>query len=139
MQLFIKKSITAMLAQQMIEAAAKKAQEIGFSIAITIVDESGNLKAFSRMDNAPLISIDASRKKAITAVGFGFPTGDAWYNFIKDDPILNDGAHNLKDFMLLGGGSPIIIDGTIIGAIGISGGHYKQDEQCMNSALTLLA
>jgi uncharacterized protein GlcG (DUF336 family) len=139
MQLFTKKSITALLANQMIEAATKKAQEIGFSIAITIVDESGNLKAFSRMDNAPLISIDASRKKAITAVGFGFPTGDAWYNFIKDDPILNGGAHNLKDFILLGGGSPITIDATIVGAIGISGGHYKQDEQCMNAALSILA
>ncbi|MEI8138149.1 MAG: heme-binding protein, partial [Bacteroidota bacterium] len=89
MNTFTKKSISTMLAQQMIEAATKKAQEIGFSIAITIVDESGNLKAFSRMDSAPLIAIDASRKKAVTAVGFGFPTGDAWYNFIKDDPILN--------------------------------------------------
>ena len=139
MQLFTKKSITALLANQMIEAATKKAQEIGFSIAVTIVDESGNLKAFSRMDNAPLISIDASRKKAVTAVGFGFPTGDAWYNFIKDDPILNDGAHNLKDFILLGGGSPITIDGAIVGAIGISGGHYKQDEECMNAALSIVS
>ena len=139
MNTFTKKSISTMLAQQMIEAATKKAQEIGFSIAITIVDESGNLKVFSRMDNAPLISIDASRKKAVTAVGFGFPTGDAWYNFIKDDPILNHGAHNLKDFILLGGGSPITIDGAIVGAIGISGGHYKQDEECMNAALSILA
>ena len=128
-----------MLAQQMIEAATKKAQEIGFSIAITIVDESGNLKAFSRMDKAPLIAIDASRKKALTAVGFGFPTGDAWYNFIKDDPILHEGAHNLKDFILLGGGSPITIDGEIVGAIGISGGHYKQDEQCMNAAINIIS
>jgi uncharacterized protein GlcG (DUF336 family) len=139
MNTFTKKSITSILAKQMLEAATKKAEEIGFAIAITIIDESGNLKAFSRMDNAPLISIDASRKKAVTAVGFGFPTGDAWYNFIKDDPILNDGAHNLKDFILLGGGSPITIDGTIVGAIGVSGGHYKQDEQCMKAALTLLA
>lgn len=138
MQLFTKKSITALLANQMIEAAIKKAEQIGFSIAVTIVDESGNLKVFSRMDQAPLIAIDSSRKKAITAVGFGFPTGDAWYNFIKDDPILKDGAHNLKDFILLGGGSPITIDGSIVGAIGISGGHYKQDEQCMNAALNLL-
>ena len=139
MNTFTKKSITSLLAQQMIDAAIKKAQEIGFSIAITIVDESGNLKAFSRMDNAPLISIDASRKKAVTAVGFGFPTGDAWYNFIKDDAILNAGAHNLKDFILLGGGSPIIIDGVIVGAIGVSGGHYKQDEECVKNALSTVA
>ncbi len=139
MNTFTKTSITTELAKQMLDAATTKAEEIGFAIAITIIDESGNLKAFSRMDNAPLIAIDASRKKAVTAVGFGFPTGDAWYNFIKDDPILNDGAHNLKDFILLGGGSPITIDGTIVGAVGVSGGHYKQDEQCMNAALSLLA
>ena len=138
MRVHVKKSITALLATQMIDAAAQKAEEIGMSIAITIVDESGVLKAFSRMDTAPLVAVDASRKKAITAVGFGFPTGDAWYNFIKDDPILHEGAHNLKDFILLGGGAPIIVDDTIVGAIGISGGHYKQDEICLNAALDVL-
>ena len=138
MRVHVKKSITALLATQMIDAAAQKAEEIGMSIAITIVDESGVLKAFSRMDTAPLVAVDASRKKAITAVGFGFPTGDAWYNFIKDDPILHEGAHNLKDFILLGGGAPLIVDDTIVGAIGISGGHYKQDEICLNAALDVL-
>lgn len=139
MKTFTKKTITAHLSHQMIAAAVLKAEELKFSIAISIVDEGGNLKAFSRMDKAPLIAIDASQKKALTAVGFGFPTGDAWYNFIKDDPILHEGAHNLKDFILLGGGSPITIDGEIVGAIGISGGHYKQDEQCMQAALDILS
>ncbi len=138
MRVHVKKSITSLLAKQMIDAAAQKAEEIGMSIAITIVDESGVLKAFSRMDTAPLVAVDASRKKAITAVGFGFPTGDAWYNFIKEDPILHEGAHNLKDFILLGGGAPIVVDDTIVGAIGISGGHYKQDEICLNAALDVL-
>jgi len=138
MRVHVKKSITTLLANQMMDAATQKAEEIGMSIAITIVDESGVLKAFSRMDTAPLVAVDASRKKAITAVGFGFPTGDAWYNFIKEDPILHEGAHNLKDFILLGGGAPIIVEDTIVGAIGISGGHYKQDEICLNAALDIL-
>jgi len=138
MRVHVKKSITTLLANQMMDAATQKAEEIGMSIAITIVDESGVLKAFSRMDTAPLVAEDASRKKAITAVGFGFPTGDAWYNFIKEDPILHAGAHNLKDFILLGGGAPIIVEDTIVGAIGISGGHYKQDEICLNAALDIL-
>jgi uncharacterized protein GlcG (DUF336 family) len=90
------------------------------------------------MDNAPLISIDISRKKAITAVGFGMSTGEAWHNFIKDDPILNDGVASITDFILLGGGSPIVFEGNLIGAIGISGGHYKQDEQCVKAALNEL-
>ena len=139
MRTISKKSISSILASQMVDGATKKATELGLGIAVTIVDESGILKAFQRMDNAPLIAIDASRKKAITAIGFGFPTGEAWYNFIKDDPILHEGAHNLTDFILLGGGCPISLDGEIIGAIGISGGHYKQHEQCMQAALDILS
>ena len=84
---FEKQSITADKCAEMVTKAIAKANEIGFGISITIVDESGVVKAFQRMDNAPMVSIDASRKKAVTAVGFGMPTGDSWYGFIKDDPI----------------------------------------------------
>lgn len=74
------------------------------------------------MNNFALMPIDASRKKAVTAIGFGMPSGAAWQQFI------------IKDFILLGGGSPIIIGRKIIGAIGVSGGHYVQDEECVRSA-----
>jgi uncharacterized protein GlcG (DUF336 family) len=87
------------------------------------------------MDYAPLIAVDASRKKAITAVGFGLPTGKSWFNFIEGDPILREGVHDFTDFMLMGGGVPIIIENQIIGAIGISGGHYDQDQLCAQYAL----
>jgi len=50
--------------------------------------------------------IDASRKKAVTAIVFGMPSGEAWQQFIKDAPILNNGAGSIKDFILLSGGEP---------------------------------
>jgi uncharacterized protein GlcG (DUF336 family) len=128
-------SISIDSCEAMFKAASEKANEINIGISFTVVDTSGVLKYFSRMDNAPLVSIDVSRKKAVTAVGFGMPTGDAWQNFIQDDPILNNGVNNISDFILLGGGSPIMIDGNLVGAIGISGGHYKQDEACCEAAL----
>jgi uncharacterized protein GlcG (DUF336 family) len=134
-----RQTISLELAHAMIAAAQAKGQEIGLPIAVTIVDESGVLKAFSRMDGAALIAVSASRKKALTAVGFGFPTGESWHNFIKDDPILLIGAQHLDDFILLGGGLPIVIDGAIVGAIGVSGGHYHQDEICARAATALLA
>ena len=137
MKSFDKKSVTLNAAQEMIGAAIAKANELGMGIAVTIVDESGNLKAFARMDNAPLIAVDASRKKALTAVGMGLPSGEAWYNFIKDDPILTAGVHNFEDFILLGGGIPINLQSEMIGAIGISGGHYRQDEICALAALEI--
>ena len=119
----------------MAAAAIKKAEELKINISITFVDESGVLKAFYRMDYSLLVTVDASRKKAITAVGYGIPSGDSWYAFIKDDPILFHGVQQFKDFILLGGGSPIMHEDSVIGAIGISGGHYKQDEECVKEAL----
>ena len=135
---FQKKSISSEAAKKMIVAAETKAGEIGIGISVHIVDESAVLKAFSRMDNAPLLTIDAARKKAVTAVGFGMPSGEPWYNHIKDDPILFHGIQQFHDFILLGGGLPIFIEGALAGAIGISGGHYKQDEQCAEAALAIL-
>ncbi|MEJ6588297.1 MAG: heme-binding protein [Crocinitomicaceae bacterium] len=136
MNTFSKKELTIESCLNMYHQAIKKANEIGFKIAVTICDTGGNTKLFCRMDNAPLIASDISRKKAVTAVGFGMGTGQEWHDFIKDDPILNGGAHDIDDFMLLGGGKPIYINDELVGAIGISGGHYTQDEACCDAALT---
>lgn len=138
MEDFIKRSISLSDAERMAQAAMAKARELGMSIAITIVDESGITKLFTRMDHAPLIAVDASRKKAITAVGFNLPTGESWFGFIKDDPIMREGVHDFHDFMLMGGGMPIISDNQTIGAIGISGGHYSEDQKCACAALDSL-
>ena len=62
---FQKRSVSAEAARAMLVAAEAKAREIGVSISIHIVDESGVMKAFSRMDYAPLVTVDAARKKAI--------------------------------------------------------------------------
>jgi uncharacterized protein GlcG (DUF336 family) len=137
MKNIVKKTLSYDDCLAMAEAAIKKAHELNITISITFVDESGILKAFFRMDNSPLITVDASRKKALTAVGLGIPTGDSWYTFIKDDPILFHGVQQFQDFILLGGGSPLMERGAIVGAIGISGGHYKQDELCVKAALNI--
>ncbi len=138
MEDFIKRSVSFADAERMVQAATAKARELGIFIAATVVDESGITKLFARMDNAPLIAVDASRKKAITAVGFGMPTGDPWFGMIKDDPILREGVHGFHDFMLMGGGMPIVSGNQVIGAIGISGGHYLKDQECARAALESL-
>lgn len=134
-QTFTKLSLSHNVSQELVKHAFKKAEDIGLNIAVTVVDESGNLKMFSRMDRAPLVATDVSRKKAVTAIGFGIPTGDAWLEFIGSDPILAEGAKSIEDFSMFGGGAPIVVDNQIVGAIGISGGHYKQDEECLHYAL----
>ena len=131
-------SITLAAAAAAVEAAEAKAAELGMAIATTVVDHSGVVKMFSRMDGAVLVASDASYKKARTAVGFGMPTGKPWHDFIKDDPILSGGAPALEDFILLGGGSPVYVDGALVGAIGVAGGHYSKDEACAQAALDAL-
>ena len=88
---FEKSSITAETAQKMIQAAERKASEIGQAMVIAVVDESGVLKALLRMDRAPLLSLQVAQDKAYTAAGFGLPT-DQWHDFIKNDPPLAAGA-----------------------------------------------
>ena len=82
---------------------------------IAVVDESGVLKAFSRMDGAALLSVQIAQDKAYTAVGFGMPT-HGWHDFIKDDPPLAAGAPSGIDrLVIFGGGYPITIDGAVVG------------------------
>ena len=104
---FERASVSAQLAKVMIEAAEKKATEMGHPFVIAIVDDSGVLKAFSRMDGAPLLSVQVAQDKAYTAVGFGMAT-DAWYDFIKDDPPLAMGAGTGIDRLVVFGGGHLI-------------------------------
>src|SRR3569623_2357616 len=89
-------SVTQSASDRLIEAAAAKASEIGVPMVIAIVDESGLLKAFRRMDGAPSLSIDIATNKAITAMTFGLPT-HGWFEFIKNDPpLLHSIVHTPK-------------------------------------------
>ena len=121
-----KRSISATSASRAIRAAETKAKEIGVPMCIAVCDESGVLKAFSRMDGAALLSVQLAQDKAYTAVGFGMPS-DAWYPFIKDDGPLALGIPKVERLIIFGGGYPIKNGEQIVGAIGVSGGHYSQD------------
>jgi uncharacterized protein GlcG (DUF336 family) len=135
---FERASVTAALARAMIEAAERKAAQMGHPFVIAIVDDSGVLKAFSRMDGAPLLSVQVAQDKAYTAVGFGMAT-DAWHDFIKDDPPLAMGATGGIDrLVVFGGGYPIKLGGAVVGGIGVSGGHYSQDMEVAQAGLSAL-
>lgn len=126
-------------AHRMIAAAEAKATEIGVPMCIAVVDTGGNLKAFSRMDGGPLLSTQVAQDKAYTAVGFGMPT-HGWHDFIKDDAPLAAGAPTGIDrLVIFGGGYPIEADGAVVGAIGVSGGHYSQDQQVAEAGLAALS
>ena len=132
---FNRPSVSTELAREMILAAERKAQEMGHPFVIAIVDESGVLKAFSRMDGAALLSIQVAQDKAYTAAGFSMST-DMWHEFVKDDAPLALGAPSGIDrLVVFGGGYPIKIGDAIVGAIGVSGGHYSQDMEVAQAGL----
>ena len=135
---FSKHSVSSELAHRLIEAAERHANQMGHAFVIAIVDESGVLKALSRMDGAPLLSVQVAQDKAYTAAGFGLST-DAWHEFIKNDPPLASGAATGIDrLVIFGGGYPLKIDGQVVGGIGVSGGHYTQDIEVAQAALGVL-
>ena len=127
-------TITIEAARNLIAAAERKAHELKKSMVIAVCDEAGNLKAFSRMDSAPLISVQIAQDKAYTAISFGIPTHQ-WFEFIKDDAPLLHGIVHTPRLVVFGGGYPINVDGQIVGGSGVSGGHYSEDMQCAEFAL----
>ena len=135
-QFFEKASVSTESAHRMIAAAEAKAREIGVPMVIAVCDESGVLKAFSRMDGAALLSVQVAQDKAYTAIGFGLPT-EGWHDFIKDDPPLAAGAvGGIDRLVIFGGGYPIRAGDRVVGAIGVSGGHYTQDMEVAKAGLS---
>jgi uncharacterized protein GlcG (DUF336 family) len=133
----VKHSIDAETAEKAVAAAAKKSVELKLKMCIAVSDEAGDLKAFLRMDGAPKLSIGISQDKAYTAASFGMST-HAWFDFIKDDPPLLYGITHTPRLTVFGGGFPVMVKGEMIGAIGLSGGHYTQDMECPRAALAAI-
>jgi uncharacterized protein GlcG (DUF336 family) len=131
------KNISLELSIKLLEAAVVKGKELGMPFSISIVDKVGNLKAFSAMDGAPVLSLEIAQNKAFSAAAYNRPTHE-WYDRLKNDPPLLHGIVHTDRLIIFGGGYPILINGELIGGIGVSGGHYTHDMQVCEAALELL-
>jgi uncharacterized protein GlcG (DUF336 family) len=133
-----KHSISFDLAQKMVNEAVAKARELGVTENVAILDDGGNLKAFSRMDGAPLPTVEMAQNKAYTAL-LGVSTQD-FFNFIQGDPSLLAGIPTLARMAAWGGGFPIKVNGEVVGAIGVSGAPTVQNDiDCARAALALVS
>src|SRR4030088_2817719 len=132
-----KHSISSELAQKMVAEAVAKATELGVTENVAVLDDGGNLKAFSRMEGAPILCIEMAQNKAYTAL-FGVSTQD-FFNFIQGDPSLLAGIPTLARVAAWGGGFPFKLNGEVVGAIGLSGAPTVQnDVDCARAALALV-
>jgi glc operon protein GlcG len=129
-------SINLEQARKAIAGATAEARKINVPMAIAVVDTSGNLVALEKMDNTQLASVNVSIDKAVSAATYRRPT-----KVFQD--ILAGGGAGLRILSLRGanaveGGLPIVVDGKIVGAIGLSGGSAEQDGQCAAAGLAAL-
>ncbi len=121
--------ITLVQAQAVVEAARKKAEEIGVMQNIAVVDEGNNLVAFAHMDGAWLGSINISQNKAFTARAFDMPTADLVPLTQPGEPLFGIHASNHGKIIIFAGGIPLKSGGRVVGAIGVSGGSVEQDQE----------
>ncbi len=120
--------ITLTQAQQAVDAALNKANEMGVKMDIAVVDVGANLKTFARMDGAWLGSIDIAQKKARTARWFDMPTGDIGGLSQPGGPLFNI-EHSNNGLITFPGGLPLKNSGgEVIGAIGVSGSTVEDDQ-----------
>lgn len=122
-------------AQLLIDGARKKATEIGIPMCIAIVDESGNLVAFERMDGGKTTSVIIAQDKAFTAAGARKATHE--YNEACVPGSLVFGIHTAIGGRLcvVGGGLPVSVDGEVVGGIGLSSGTPQQDMECAQAGI----
>src|SRR5690606_21425206 len=119
--------ITLAQAQKAIEAAIAKSNELGVKMNIAVVDAGTNLVAFAKMDDAWLGSIDIAQKKARTARYFNMDTG-AIGQLSQPGGALYNIEHSNNGLITFPGGVVIkSAEGSIIGAIGVSGSTVEDD------------
>ena len=133
-----KQSLTIDGAMAVLQAAITAASERGLAASIVVVDESGSIKASARMDGASSFTFQAATDKAYTAANSGMPTS-IW------DGVVNGNAHvavrlttAIDRLTMLPGGLPIALEGSTIGAVGVSGGTDDQDVEVAEFAASAL-
>jgi glc operon protein GlcG len=124
-QVHVTRSVASAGAERALAAAAAEARRQGWAVSIAVVDPAGELVAFLRLDGAPPSSVDISRAKARTAARFRRPTRAL-------DSTLTAGRLailGLEGATPVEGGVPIVINGDVVGAVGVSGVTSAQDAQ----------
>ena len=135
-QLMDKKGLTLEAAKKVAAAAEEEAIKNKWAVVIAIVDEGGSLVYMQRLDETQIGSIEVAIQKAKTAVNFKRPTK------ALEDAVITGGRTvvlSLPGAMPIEGGMPILVDGKVIGAVGVSGVTAQQDGQIAKAGVDALA
>jgi glc operon protein GlcG len=129
-------------AEAILAGAKAKAAELGVKENVAVVDDGGHLLAFARMDGARPASASTALTKAVTAATMRQETGplppkgapDLLLNLSLQNAALAAGAK----LTTLKGGVPVVIDGQVVGAVGVGGGTGEQDAEVAKAGIAAL-
>jgi uncharacterized protein GlcG (DUF336 family) len=123
-------------ATALLSAARSAADEVGVPMSFAVMDPGGHLVALHRMDGAPWISADVAQGKAWTAAAYGVPS-DAQKQKMEPMPNFAGAVTAMTSgrFTPQTGAVPVYRDGTLLGALGASGGTGAQDETACSAAV----
>lgn len=133
--------------QTISDAGAQRVMTTGVEMAtrevcpavVAVVDINGTLKALLRMDGSPHIGADLARRKAYTAVALGGADLAKVAERMKDNPALAAALSSVPEMSILPGGVPIMVGGTLVGAVGVSSTNSALDHTIAVAAAGALA
>jgi len=127
--------VTLDLARTCIARGIKEAERLGFKVAVAVVDAAGHLTACERMDGALWVTPEIARAKANAAAGFHATTLDLEERFTRRmlfaDNVATLGGY---EFVFGKGGVPVVADGAIVGAVGVSGAVPADNDHAIADA-----
>ncbi len=129
--------LTGEMAAKIAQATFEQAKKDGMFITVTVVDQSGQTLAVLRHHNAGVHTIKASYKKAYTACSQKRETAEIAKG-IKEGTIPEDIRYLDENMLMMDGGIPIVIDGKVVGGIGVGGAHGNADTSIAKAGLNIL-
>ena len=121
--------VTLEEAKGIVSAAEQKAQEMGLPMNVAVMDARRNIVAFHRMDRAWVASIDIAIDKAFTSARRGLTTRKIGEMAQPGQPLFGINTTNGGRIVIFAGGIPLMRDGEVVGAIGVSGGTVDEDHE----------
>jgi glc operon protein GlcG len=115
-------------ARQIIDTAVAEAESMSSSVSVAVVDESGVLKHFERMDGAALVSVQTAMSKAYAAAAIEMPT-DEFFAAIESDAAAVASFATRPGLALIAGGLPLLVEGQVAGAIGVAGAMTGEEDR----------
>lgn len=122
-------------AKTLLDAAEAEAEHIDVPMCIAVMDEGANLVAFHRMDGALLASVDIAQNKAYTAVTIELDSETVGELAQPGEELYGIGGTNDGRIVTFGGGIPLEVDETVVGAVGVSGGSVEEDVTVAEAAV----